>query len=106
MTRTLLILVLVLLVLGPGRAKDLVINGLLPFMHAWVEADAHQPGLGQGPGPDGVLALYHRFPLLTHNELTREMTAQLLPAGWRGAVANARRQQGLLHLSALLRGAH
>jgi hypothetical protein len=51
-------------------------------------------------------ALYEKFPMLADNEVTREMTEQLLPLGWRGAVANARRQQGLLHLSALLKGAH
>ena len=88
---------------GPGRAKDLAVNAVLPFMHAWAEAGgpAHD-----GPGQDAVLAIYHRFPLLTGNEITREMTEQLLPVAWRGAVGNARRQQGLLHLSDLLRGSH
>ncbi len=33
------------------------------------------------------------------------MTDQLLPVEWRGAVSNARRQQGLLHLSDVLKGA-
>ena len=86
--------------IGPGRAKDLAVNAVLPFMHAWWEVN------GQGPGPDASTTLYHRFPLLTANELTREMTAQLLPARWRGTVAGARRQQGLLHLAALLNGSH
>ena len=85
---------------GPGRARDLAVNAVLPFMHAWAEVS------GQGPGPDVSAALYHRFPRLTDNGLTREMTEQLLPARWRGAVAGARRQQGLLHLSALLKGSH
>ena len=85
---------------GPGRARDLAVNAVLPFMHAWAAVS------GQGPGRDVSVAIYHRFPLLAHNELTREMTEQLLPDGWSGAVANARRQQGLLHLSALLKGSH
>jgi hypothetical protein len=88
---------------GRGRAKDLAVNAVLPFMHAWDET-------GNGPMKPGVKlgapeALYRKFPLLSDNEITREMTDQLLPVGWRGAVTNARRQQGLLHLSALLKGA-
>ena len=88
---------------GPGRAKDLAVNAVLPFMHAW--AEVRGPAYS-GPGRDVALAIFHRFPLLTDNGLTREMTEQLLPVGWRGAVANARRQQGLLYLSALLKGSH
>ena len=85
---------------GRGRAKDLAVNAVLPFMHAWDEVEV------QDGAPGVPEALYRRFPLLADNEITREMTAQLLPAGWRGAVSNARRQQGLLHLSALLKGAY
>ncbi len=84
---------------GRGRAKDLAVNAELPFMHAW---DEIPDGAAQGaPGK-----FYQRFPMLAGNEITREMTEQLLPAEWRGAVSNAGRQQGLLHLSALLKGAH
>jgi len=91
--------------IGPGRAKDLAVNAVLPFMYGWGEIS------GQGSGPalglsDAALAVFQRFPLLTDNELTREMKEQLLPAEWRGVVTNARRQQGLLHLSALLKGAY
>lgn len=85
---------------GPGRAKDLAVNAVLPFMHAWRKIDV------QAPEPDGALALFQRFPCLTDNQSTREMKAQLLPLEWRKTVTNARRQQGLLHLSALLRGEH
>ena len=85
---------------GPARGKDLAVNAVLPFMHGWPEFGS------QGPEPDGALALFRRFPRLAGNQLTREMTDQLLPAAWRETVTNARRQQGLLHLSALLRGAH
>ena len=85
---------------GPGRAKDLAVNAVLPFTYAWAEVS------GKGPGPDAALALYHLFPRLADNELFREMTEQLLHRGWRKAVSDARRQQGLLHLSALLKGSH
>jgi len=85
---------------GQGRARDLAVNAVLPFMHAWAEVS------NEGPGSDGALALYHRFPRLGDNELVREMAAQLLPVGWHKVVNTARRQQGLLHLSALLKGSH
>ena len=84
---------------GRGRAKDLAVNAVLPLIHAW---DEIPDGAAQG-APE---KLYQRFPMLAGNEITREMTEQLLPAEWSGAVSNARRQQGLLHLSALLKGAH
>ena len=84
---------------GRGRAIDLVVNAVLPFMHAWEESEPRGAITGV---PEGI---YARYPLLSENEITREMAAQLLPAGWRRAVSNARRQQGLLHLSDLLKGA-
>jgi len=84
---------------GRARAIDLAVNAVLPFMHAWEQAEPcdDAPGVPE--------SLYARYPLLSDNEITREMAAQLLPAGWRGAASNARRQQGLLHLSDLLKGA-
>ena len=85
---------------GRGRAIDLAVNAVLPFMHSWEDAEPRGRLTGV---PEG---LYARYPLLGANEITREMTAQLLPAGWHGAVSNARRQQGLLHLSDLLKGAY
>jgi hypothetical protein len=85
---------------GRSRALDLEVNAVLPFMHAWGEVSR------QGPGPEVAATLYRRFPMLTGNEITREMTAQLLPVQWHVSVANARRQYGLLHLAALLKGAH
>jgi hypothetical protein len=83
---------------GRGRAIDLVVNAVLPFMHAWEESEPRGAITGV---PEGI---YARYPLLSENEITREMAAQLLPAGWRRAVSNAKRQQGLLHLSDLLKG--
>lgn len=85
---------------GPARAKDLAVNAVLPFMHGWPNFG------GENQEPEGAPALFRRFPSLADNQLTREMTIQLLPAEWHKTVTNARRQQGLLHLAALLRGAH
>ena len=79
--------------IGAGRARDLAVNAVLPLLHA-LESGAESP----------YLALYRRFPKLQDNEIVREMAEQLLPEPWRAEVNNARRQQGLLHLAALLRG--
>ena len=85
---------------GVGRAKDLAVNAVLPFVYAWAELTSKRPGL------DAALSLYHLFPRLPDNALFREMAMQLLPHRWRKVVSTARRQQGLLHLSALLKGSH
>ena len=81
--------------IGTGRAKDLAVNAVLPFLHAH-----YGPRAGQQ-----YLNLFQRFPRLQANEVEREMAAELLPEGWQPQVNNARRQQGLLHLASLLRGA-
>ena len=78
---------------GPGRARDLAVNAVLPLLHS-LDGGADSP----------YLTLYRRFPKLQGNEIVREMTEQLLPETWRAWVNSARRQQGLLHLAALLRG--
>ena len=79
--------------IGAGRARDLAVNAVLPLLH-WLD----------GRQDSSLLKLYRRFPKLQDNEVDREMAEQLLPAGWRKQVNCARRQQGLLHLAALLRG--
>ena len=80
--------------IGAGRARDLAVNVVLPLLHVL------------DGGPDSpYLALYRRFPKLQDNGVDREMAEQLLPNEWRSEVSGARRQQGLLHLAALLRGA-
>lgn len=81
--------------IGAGRARDLAVNAALPLLHALARRGDQSP----------YLELYRRFPKLQGNEIVREMTAQLLPPPWHSAVNNARRQQGLLHLAAALRGA-
>lgn len=80
--------------IGAGRARDLAVNAALPLLHALERGD-----------PSPYQEVYRRFPKLQGNEIVREMTDQLLPTPWHSEIRNARRQQGLLHLAALLRGA-
>ena len=80
--------------IGAGRARDLSVNAVLPLLHSM-----------EGGAESGYLDLFRSFPKLQGNEVVREMTEQLLPEDWRSAVNCSRRQQGLLHLAALLRGA-
>ena len=83
---------------GQGRARDLAVNIVLPFMHG-LAVRREEPGSGEA-----YLDLYDRFPKIQENELTREMADQLLTPAWRKALKGARRQQGLLHLHQLLSG--
>ncbi len=80
--------------IGTGRARDLAVNAVLPLLHHL-----------SGEGESRYLSLFHEFPKLQGNEVFREMEEELLPSEWRNVVTNGRRQQGLLHLAALLRGA-
>lgn len=81
--------------IGPGRARDLAVNAALPLLHALDRSGPQSP----------YIELYRRFPKLPDNEILREMTQRLLPQPCQAEVNTARRQQGLLHLAALLRGA-
>ena len=85
--------------IGAGRARELAVNAVLPFLHA-TGTDV----IGSAQDSE-YLELFRRYPKLPDNEVAREMANQLFPAEWRGLAGNARRQQGLLHLAALLRGA-
>ena len=93
---------------GQGRARDLAVNVVLPFLHALAVPALDGPALDGKEGHHGAgeanLDLYRRFPKLQENELTREMACQLLDPAWRPEVKGARRQQGLLHLHQLLCG--
>ena len=100
--------------IGKGRARDIGVNCVLPFLHARARLcdDASLAHLS--------LEAYRSFPSLQENELTREMKQQLLSplyqgnndksggdgasAGmeWTRIVGNARRQQGLIHLHHLI----
>ena len=85
--------------IGRSRAREIIINVLLPFFYA----RAHllgDPGLGRQ-----CLELYSRFPPGQENEVTREMKGLLgLSGEGRRAINSAGKQQGLIHLYGLLSG--
>ncbi len=93
--------------IGPGRARDIAVNVVLPFFHA-LETPALAGLRGEGD-PDSdpgqrYSDSYRRFGLLQDNELLREMRDRLFDPAWSLAIDSARRQQWLLHLHHLLRG--
>ncbi|MYC30953.1 MAG: DUF2851 family protein [Chloroflexi bacterium] len=73
--------------IGTGRARDMAVNVVLPFFHAWHDG-----------GDTAALDLYRVFPKLQENEVTREMKDRLLLPEWAGLISTAQRQQGLIHL--------
>ena len=76
--------------LGRGRAADIIVNVLLPFILAWSRAAA-EPGLG-----NKALELYRLYPRLTVNSVERHMAKTL---GLDSSLVNsAGRQQGLIHI--------
>ncbi len=77
---------------GNGRAADVAVNVVLPFLHAY-----GRHGLKQGVA-DAALDLYRSFPALSDNEITREMKRLLRPGPEAVEVTTARRQQGLIRL--------
>jgi len=76
--------------LGDGRAADIVVNVLLPFIVAWSKLDSH-PELGRK-----AFALYHRYPKLAANTVEKHMENQLGLSS--SLVSCAVRQQGLIHI--------
>ena len=91
--------------IGKGRARDMVVNAVLPFLLALGRAD-EDDALTQRS-----LALFEHCPRLQENELTREAWTALFErmrcvdgadSNVRTQLVNgARRQQGLLHLRKL-----
>ena len=78
---------------GWGRAADLAVNVVLPFLHAV-----------SGGSTSTYVDLYQSFGKLQENEITREMARLLLDPSWGPLVDSARRQQGLIHLHRVLAG--
>lgn len=77
--------------IGNGRAGEMAVNAVLPFIHAYA-------GARRDPGLAGrAMAVYRGLPKLEDNEVTREMRRRLF-SGKNGPKLNARRQQGLVHL--------
>ena len=85
--------------IGTGRARDLAVNVVSPFLHALASVRERRDQSAQ------YLELYGNFAKLQENEVTREMAHQLISPAWGKVVNSARRQQGLIHLQRLLSGA-
>ncbi|MBI2304329.1 MAG: DUF2851 family protein [Chloroflexi bacterium] len=71
--------------IGPGRARDIVVNVVLPFF--WCRG---------GVAGERAREIYRRYPRMEENQVTQDMAERL--GLERGAVNSARRQQGLLYL--------
>ena len=78
--------------IGKGRARDMAINAVLPFLHAY-GGFKRSPRLRRE-----CIRLYQEFPALSDNEITREMTRVLNYKAGRVEITGARRQQGLMHM--------
>ena len=107
-------------VIGQGRARDLAVNVVLPFLQAVDLQEAYlqtaEPQAVDRPDrPDRIVApeafyegryweLYRAFGKLQDNDVTKEMARLLLPPAWRSVANSARRQQGLIRLHRLLAG--
>ncbi len=77
--------------LGRGRAREIVVNILLPFSFAWAEKFS-QPWLRER-----AMELYRNHPQLGENWVTRYMEGRIF-GEHEAKVNSARRQQGLVHL--------
>ena len=90
-------------IVGPDRARDMVVNVVLPGMLAYSEE------VDDGRMANLMLEVYARFPRLTENEITRFMRKQLFGHEKEGdsVVTGVRPQQGMIHLNKqLCRGEH
>ena len=78
--------------IGRGRAGDMIVNAILPFLHAYA-------GIGRRPFlRDTCIELYRSLPGLEDNEITREMRRMLCTEVAEMPTMTARRQQGLIQL--------
>ena len=85
--------------IGSGRAGDIAVNAVLPFLHGWTALS------GEARKSREMLELYRKYGKLNENEITRELASALQPAEWGRVARTARQQQGLIHLQRLLAGA-
>lgn len=76
--------------LGQSKAAEIAVNVILPFALAWGQL-TDEPGLS-----DRAMSLYHSYPSLAENHLTRHMRKQLVLE--RYSDSTACRQQGLIHI--------
>jgi hypothetical protein len=76
--------------LGNSKAGEIAVNVILPFAFSWGEV-ANEPEL-----TEKAMELYHSYPKLTENEITRHMAKQLgLKEPFDLAACH---QQGLIHI--------
>ena len=78
--------------IGAGRARDMAVNVVLPFMHALAGA------MRNGEAAARSLEAYRSFPGLADNDITREMSRLVADRGLTVSTKGARRHQGLAHL--------
>ena len=76
--------------LGRGRAREIVVNSILPFFLA------HGQATGDDELAQSAAGLYSCYPALPENEITGYMQHLLWPGGRQEG--GACRQQGLLHI--------
>ncbi len=83
--------------IGPDRARDVVINVILPILIAYA-AEIEAPALAES-----VLNLYQNYPRFAMNSIIRAMGQKLFPttANLNHFITTAARQQGLIHLHKL-----
>jgi hypothetical protein len=80
--------------LGSERARDIVINIVLPGMFAFARESS------DGRLQNTIREIYKKYPRHTPNELTRLMSRQLFGVEQKAKIVNsARLQQGLIQLS-------
>ena len=77
---------------GAGRAGDLTVNAVLPFVRAMAEERGDRDLAAR------CVETYRDFPGLAANELTREMASLLGGERVSALARGARRQQGLVHM--------
>lgn len=78
--------------LGLSRARDIVVNHLLPVVHALADSE------GDSKLADHAKRLFDAHPLLSSNSITREASRLLQAREANGKPRTAREQQGLIHI--------
>ena len=78
--------------IGEGRARDMAVNVVLPFLHCYADIDVSASLRRRS------VDLYRSFPKLQDNDIVREMNRLMGDTAAAKYVTNARRQQGLIHL--------
>ena len=80
------------IMIGRGRAREIVINIILPFVYSWAQENLREDLSQQ------LLTLYQNYSKSGENGITREMGRLLVPTNGR-IVNSAQRQQGLVHIA-------